>query len=133
VTAESDHPALRAEYAAMSRKDWGGVLKTAHCDFELKTPGGGMDPETIRGVEEARRALEEFFSPFEEISVEPEEFFEGDGQIVVFFVQRARPAGSTAFLERRAAHLWTMLEGKAAKLEIFPRRQEALEAAGVSG
>jgi ketosteroid isomerase-like protein len=124
--------ALRAEYAAMSRRDWNAVLSVAHRDFELTTPGGGLDVETIRGVENARRAFEDFFRPFEALSVEPEAFFEGDGQIVVFFLQRARPLGSTAYVERRAAHLWTMRDGKAMALEIFPRREKALEAAGLS-
>jgi ketosteroid isomerase-like protein len=76
--------------------------------------------ETIRGVESVRRAFEDFFSPFEALSVEPEAFFEGDGQIVVFFLQRARPLRSSAYVERRAAHLWTMRDGKAMGLEIFP-------------
>ena len=124
--------ALRAEYAAMSQRDWNAVLRTAHPDFELKVPGGGLDVEIISGVEKARRAFEEFFSPFDAVSVEPEAFFEGKGRIVVYFLQRARPVGSSAFVERRAAHLWTMRDGRAAKLEIFPERVQALEAAGLS-
>jgi ketosteroid isomerase-like protein len=130
--SREDLKALRAEYAAMSRRDWNAVLSVAHRDFELTTPGGGLDVETIRGVESARRAFEDFFRPFEALSVEPEAFFEGDGQIVVFFLQRARPLGSTAYVKRRAAHLWTMRDSEAMGLEIFPRRQEALEAAGLS-
>ena len=76
--------ALRAEYAAMSRKDWNTVFSVAHPNFALTTPGGGLEAETIRGV------------------------------------------------ERRAAHLWTMRGARAMKLEIFPRRENALEAAGLS-
>jgi len=123
--------ALRAEYAAMSRKDWNAVFSVGVRDFELMTPGGSLDAEAIRGVGKARRAFEDFFSPFEAVSVEPESFFEGDGQIVVFFVQRARPAGSSSYIERRAAHLWTMRDGKATRLQIFPQRKQALEAAGL--
>jgi ketosteroid isomerase-like protein len=124
-----DFEALRAEYAAMSRKDWNAVLGTADRDFELMAPRGGLDAGMVRGVKRARRAFEDFFSPYEEVSVEPEAFFEGNGQIVVFFLQRARPVGSTALVERRAAHLWTMRDGKATRLEIFPQREKALEAA----
>jgi hypothetical protein len=47
-------------------------------------------------------------------------------------LQRARPLGSSAYVERRAAHLWTMRGGKAMGLEIFPRREKALEAAGLA-
>jgi ketosteroid isomerase-like protein len=130
--SQEDFKALRAEYAAMSCRDWNAVLSVAHRDFELKVPAGGLDVETIRGVESARRAFEDFFSPFEELSVEPEAFFKDDSQIVVFFLQRARPLGSTRFVERRAAHLWTMRDAKAVKLEIFPQRAKALQAAGLS-
>jgi ketosteroid isomerase-like protein len=126
-----DLEALRAEYAAMSRKDWNAVLRVAHRDFELKTPSGGLEG-TVRGVDRSRRAFEDFFGPFEAVSVEPEAFFEGNDQIVVFFLQRARPLGSSGVLERRAAHLWTMRDGKAMKLEIFPERAKALKAAGLS-
>jgi ketosteroid isomerase-like protein len=83
-------------------------------------------------VEGARRAFQDFFSPFETVSVDPEAFFEGRDQIVVFFVQRAQPLASTRSVERRAAHLWTFRDGKATKLQIFPRRAEALKAAGLS-
>jgi ketosteroid isomerase-like protein len=79
--SREDLEELRAEYAAMSRKDWNAVFSLAHRDFELRTPGGGLDVETIRGVKSARRAFEDFFSPFEALSVEPEAFFDGDGRI----------------------------------------------------
>ena len=130
--SQEDVEALRAEYAAISRRDGNAVLSVAHRDFELTTPGGGLDAETIRGVESARRSFEDFLRPFDALSVEPEAFFEGDGQIVVFFLQRARPSGSTGYVEVRAAHLWTMRGGKAIGLEIFPRREKALEAAGLA-
>jgi ketosteroid isomerase-like protein len=132
VVSHEDFEDLRAEYAAMSRKDWDSVLISAHRDFELTTPGTGLGVETVHGRENARQAFEDFFSPYESLSVEPERFFEGDGQIVVFFLQRAKPAGSTRFLERRAAHLWTMRDGKAVSLRIFLRREEALDAAGLA-
>jgi ketosteroid isomerase-like protein len=129
--AQEDLEALRAEYAAMSRKDWDAVLIAADRDFQLLVPGGGLDAATVRGVEPARRAFADFFSPFEAVSVEAEAFFEGDGQIVVFFLQRARPIGSSGVVETRAAHLWTMHDGMATRLEIFPQRERALEAAGL--
>jgi hypothetical protein len=39
--------ALRAEYAAMSRRDWNAVLRVAVPDFELKTPADGLDDGEI--------------------------------------------------------------------------------------
>jgi ketosteroid isomerase-like protein len=79
----------------------------------------------------ARRVFEDFF-PFDAVTVEPEAFFEGNGQIVAFFLQRSKPKGSNAFVEARAAHIWTIRDGKATRLEIFPQRERALKAAGLS-
>jgi ketosteroid isomerase-like protein len=131
---QADIETLRSEYQAMSRKDWDGLLLGAPPDFELKTPDRavGRLSGVFRGPEKARRVFEEFFGPFEDVTIEPEAFFEGDGQVVVFFLQRSRPKGSSASVEARAAHLWTMRDGTATRLEIFPQRTEALKAAGLS-
>jgi ketosteroid isomerase-like protein len=123
--SQADLETLRAEYGAISR---GHFFPDVHPDFELKTPDRAIGPKTYRGAEEARRAFEDFFEPFEEAVVEPQEFFESGDRIVAFFVQRARPRGSTAMVEIRAGHLWTMRDGKPARLEIFPEREKALEA-----
>jgi ketosteroid isomerase-like protein len=127
--SQADVETLRAEYEAISRRDWDALFEEAHPDFELKTPDRGPEPETFRGREAARRAFEDFFEPFEEVLAEPQEFFERGDHVVVFFLLRSRPMGSNAAVEIRAGHLWTMRDGRAARCEIFPQREKALEAA----
>ena len=127
--SQADIETLRAEYEAISRRDRDAVFRNAHPDFELKPPDRSAVPETCRGRQEARQAFEDFFAPFEEVVVEPQEFFERGDRIVVFFLQRCRPKGSSAAMEIRAGHLWTMRDGKPARCEIFPDREQALEAA----
>jgi ketosteroid isomerase-like protein len=127
--SKADIERLRLAYAAIGRRDWAGFFRDVQPDFELKAPDRSPSPGTFRGREEASRAFEDFFEPFEEVVVEPQEFFEHGDQIVVFFLQRARPKGSSAVVEIRAGHLWTMRDGKAAGCEIFPEREKALEAA----
>jgi ketosteroid isomerase-like protein len=127
--SQADIETLRTEYEALSRMEWDAVLREAHADFELKPPDRSAVPETVHGREEARRAFEDFFEPFEEVLIEPQEFFECGDQIVVYFLQRSRPKGSSAVVEIRAGHRWTMRDGRAARCEIFPEREEALEAA----
>jgi uncharacterized protein len=128
--SQGDIEQLRAEYEAISRRDWAAVFSDVHPDFELEVPDRPV-AGTSRGREEAGRAFEDFFEPFEEVSAEPEEFFVNGDRIVVFFRLRSRPRGSSAVVEIRAAHLWTMRDGKAARLEIFPQREKALAAAGL--
>jgi uncharacterized protein len=128
--SHADVEMLRLGYEAVSRGDWDGVTRFAHPEFELRTADRVVNPGTYRGREVARRFFEDLFDPFEEVIVEPEEFFERGDQIAVFVVARMRPAGSSAVIENRIGHLWTMREGKASRLELFPKREDALEAAG---
>jgi ketosteroid isomerase-like protein len=129
--SQADIETLRVGYEAVSRGDWDAATRFAHPEFELRTADRVPNPGTYRGPEEVRRFFEDLFEPFEEVVVEPEEFFERAEQIVVFVLTRFRPTGSSAVVENRIGHLWTMREGKAMRLEIFPRREDALEAAGL--
>jgi ketosteroid isomerase-like protein len=71
-------------------------------------------------------------TPFEEVSVEPEEFFEHGDQIAVVVRARMRPKGSSAEIENRTGQLWTFRDGKVVSLRLFPKPEEALEAARLS-
>jgi ketosteroid isomerase-like protein len=127
--SHADVETLRIGYEAVSRGDWDGATRFAHPEFELQTADRIVNPGTYRGRDVARRFFEDLFEPFEEVIVEPEEFFERGDQIAVFVFTRFRPTGSSAVIENRIGHLWTMREGMATRLEVFPRREDALEAA----
>lgn len=120
---------LLAEYDAWNRMDWDEMFSGAHEDFEFRPPARGLGPGAARGRESARDAVVQFFSPFEEVQIEPQEIHERGDRIAVFFVMRTRPHGSSAMVEIRAGHLWTMRDGRAASLEVFPERDDALRAA----
>ena len=124
---------LYAEYDAWNRMDWDEMFSGAHEDFEFRPPARGLGPGTARGRENAREAVMQFFSPFEEVQIEPQEIHERGDRIAVFFVMRTRPHGSTAMVEIRAGHLWVMRDGRAESLEIFPEREDALRAAERGG
>ena len=127
--SQADIETLRLGYEAFNRGDWDAATRFAHPEFELQTADRVVNPGTYRGAEAARRFFEDLFDPFEEVVVEPEEFHERGNQIVVFVAARLRPAGSSAFVENRIGHLWTLRDGKFARLAVFPRREDALEAA----
>ena len=129
--SQADIEMLRVGYEAFSRGDWDVAFAAAHPDIEFKTADRVTNPGTYRGAEEVKRFFEDLFEPFEEVVAEPEEFFERDSQIVVFVLVRSRPRGSSAVVENRIGHLWTMRSGKALRCETFPRREDALEAAGL--
>jgi ketosteroid isomerase-like protein len=79
--SQADIETLRAAYEAMNRRDF---FRVVHPAFELKTPDRGPEAGTThRGPDEARRAFEGFFEPYEEVVIEPQEFFERGDRIVV--------------------------------------------------
>ena len=119
---------LRVGYDAFNRGDWDTMLAMAHPDFELVTADRVTNPGTYRGPEEVKRFFDDLFAPFEEVLTEPEEFHDRGDQIVVFVRTRSRPKGSTAIVDNRIAHLWTVADGEVVRLQVFPSRDEALEA-----
>ena len=129
--SEADIDTLRAGYEAINRGDWDAAFGGVHPDFEMKTADRMASPGTYRGPEEVRRFFEDLLEPFENVVAEAEEFFERGNRIVVFVLLRSRPRGSSATLEIRIGHLWTMRDGKPVRCELFPVREEALEAAGL--
>jgi ketosteroid isomerase-like protein len=130
--SQADIETLRAGYEAFNRGDWDVIVRDAHPDFELRTADRVTNPGTYRGPDEARRFFEDLFEPFEQVVTEPQEFFERGDRIVVLVLVRSRPRGSSAVVENRIGHLWTMRDGKAVGFQIFPERDKALEAVGLS-
>ena len=132
MSQEKDIETIRAGYEAFGRGDWDAVVGDAAPDFEVQPSDRFVRPKPFRGVAEARQFFRELFEPFEEVTAEPERFIGRGERIVVFLVVRARPRGSRAVVENEIAHLWTMRDGKAARLQIFPEREKALAAMGLS-
>jgi ketosteroid isomerase-like protein len=130
--SQTDIETLRQAYEAFSRGDWNAAFAAGHPDLEFKTADRVISPGTYRGREEVTRFFEDLLEPFEEVVAKPQEFFERGDRIVVFVLVRSRPRGSSAVVENRIGHLWTMRDGKVARFEIFPEREKALEAAGLS-
>ena len=130
--SQADVDTLRAAYESLNRGDWDSVGRAAHPDMRLKAPDRMMRAGTHQGIVAVREFFEDLLEPFEDVFVRPEKFFESGDRIVVFVLLRSRPSGSGMAMEIRIGHLWTMRDGKAAQLEIFPEREKALEAVGLS-
>ena len=124
--------ALRARYKATSKENLGAVFADVHSDFELKTadrvPGAG----TYRGPVAATQFFADLVEPFEQVTYDPQRFFERDDKIVVFLIVRFTPRGSDAVVENQVGALWTIRDGKPARCQMFPHREEALAEAGMT-
>jgi ketosteroid isomerase-like protein len=71
--------------------------------------------------------LRQWLSPWENWRCEAEEFIAHGDHVVVLARYRGRGKGSGAPVDTQGAHVWTMRNGKAVRLEIFADRQRALE------
>jgi ketosteroid isomerase-like protein len=70
---------------------------------------------------------------WEQFSPEMEEVVEcGPETLITIDVVRARGRGSGIDMEARGAMLWTVQEGKIARVKMFQTKSDALGAAGLS-
>jgi ketosteroid isomerase-like protein len=122
---------VRSIYEAANRRDWDAAFRDQASEVEYTTPPRGPNAGTYRGREEIQGFWEEMLTAFDAASAEPEEFFERGDQVAVIVKTRMRPRGSSAEIERRTGVLWTIRDGMVVSVRIFPKPEEALEAAGL--
>ena len=79
------------------------------------------------------RYLAKVNEAFDDYRMVPEEFIDaGDDQVLVFSREGGRGKGSGAPVQTNpTAHLWTLRDGKAIRMQSYWERDEALEAAGL--
>jgi ketosteroid isomerase-like protein len=122
---------VRAAYGAINNRDWDRLFQDAHRDIEFtfdRAPNPG--PHTGRDAVQAR--IEDAVTPLGWFSYEVDELREGGEQIVALLTLRARPEGTTAEIQNRVGHVWTLRGGKVVSVHTFPKREQAFEAAGLS-
>ncbi len=86
---------------------------------------GGVKPDP------SPERLRDWLSPWERWQVEPEEFIASRDFVVVLCRYTGRGKGSGVDVETHGAHVWTIRDGKALRLEVFSSRAKALTAAGL--
>ena len=124
---------VKSGFDAFNRDGVEALLEYVHPDFETTTPPElASEPDTYRGHDGVRRYFDSFYEAMEDIRWDPREFHEAGERVVVEFTLRAR--GKTTGLEfgQDAVMVWTLLEGRAIGLELYPTLDEALEATSES-
>jgi ketosteroid isomerase-like protein len=107
--------------------------QTAHPDFvwDTTTFRGGMQPATCVGLDETNEWLAEWLAGFEGWSIEVEEVFDAEDQVVTVLRQHGKAKHGGPEVEMRFAQLWTFRDGLVARMNMYADRDEALEAAGL--
>ena len=130
--SQADIDDLRARYAGISGGDYGAAFRDVHPDFTFRSIDRAPSAGTYVGGEAATRFLEDLWEPFEQVTLEPQEFLENGDRIVAILRVRFRPAGSDAVVENHVGAFWTFRDGKPHRLEMYAQPEQALEAAGLT-
>ena len=126
--------ALQPVYEEWGRGNWRPT-------FDVYAPGmeWGWSDEfpglqgPIQDPEARSRRLREWLSPWEDWRCEAEEFVTAGDFVVVLTRYTGRGKESGVAVDTPGAHLWTMRNGEAVRLEVFSSRAKAFEAAGMRG
>lgn len=124
--------ALRPVYEEWGRGNW-------RPRFDVYAPGmeWGWSEEfpELHGVFSDRatvsRRLRAWLSPWEDWRCAAEEFIAAGEFVVVLTRYTGRGKESGVTVDTQGAHLWTMHDGKAIRLEVFSGRAKPLELAGL--
>jgi ketosteroid isomerase-like protein len=88
---------------------------------------------TYDGVQGLRSAWLDWLEPWDSYHAGVEDVIDaGDGRVVVLTRDRARPKGSSGEVDFLGAPVWTVRDGKVARIEFYFNRAEGLAAAGLA-
>ena len=123
---------LRRGYEAFARRDLDAALEMMDPQIEAHDAPETPDATVHYGRAAVRRDWEQMFALFEDFTIDIEEVFDGDEELVVFLRLSGRGRESGAEVDATMAHVWTIREGLAIRLRQYLDRTEAFEAAGLS-
>ena len=123
---------VRAVIDAFNRGDWEAGLDYAAPDFEFDLSRAVGPQHGVFKLDQMRRFLDEFAEPWEEVRAEVDEFIEV-GEHVVTPLTNYHRGRQGIEVQVRPCHVWTLREGKVARVCFYRKRHEALEAAGLHG
>ena len=129
---------VRSVIDAHERGDFATVFAAYDPEIEWRTGGGLTAPwsdfePVYHGHEGVRNFWRTWFAAWERVDFEYEEFIDAGDRVVTILSQRMRGRTSGIELEWSSyAQVWTFRNDKVVRVEFFPNRLEALEAAGLS-
>jgi ketosteroid isomerase-like protein len=104
-----------------------------HPDYEFDNTELWPDLTDVLGFEAAEEAMREYWKMFEAYHVEIEEVIYADeGRVVDVVRDGGRMSGADSEIWNRFFHVWTLRDGRIARLSVHSDRDRSLEAAGLS-
>lgn len=102
-------------------------------DFECVFVREDVGRATYAGLDGLRAAWLDWLEPWESYHAGVEDVIDvNDGRVVVLTRDHARPKGASAEIDFLGAPVWTVRDGKVARIEFYWNRAEGLAAAGLA-
>jgi ketosteroid isomerase-like protein len=132
VASVQNREVLHSFYDALNRDDVDAAVEL--CDDQVEVY---LSPEVVaavapRGRRDVAGYLRGWIESWHDYSPQPEQFFEAGDQVVVMVQLRARGKGSRFEIEEPMADVYTLENGKIARLRFYVDRDTALRSAGIS-
>jgi ketosteroid isomerase-like protein len=123
---------VRRGWEAYRRQDNEAALALYDPTIEIDlTEYAGADAGVYRGLEGVDEFFRDRLSAFGDLQTVVEEWIDAADQVIAMVHSYGRGKRSGVPVEMVQAHLWTVLNGKLKRLQIFATKAEALEAAGL--
>jgi len=121
---------VKAWYDAFNRDDWDAMVIDAAPGFVLDFSRSAGPGRGVFGLDEARRAMEDFRETWESDWLEPHEFIEAGDLVVVPGTQYVKGRDGIE-VAARGVYVWTVRNGAIERMVMYQSKEDALEAAGL--
>jgi uncharacterized protein len=119
---------LRHAYEALNRGEIDTAMSVLEPEAEWQEHSDLPEADVYRGRDTIRNFLMSFLDSWEKFRQETEELVDGGDRVAVMLRMAGKGKGSGIEVEARYAHLWTMRNGKGARVDAYADCDEALEA-----
>jgi uncharacterized protein len=129
--SEANVELVRTIYERFRAGDSDGALSLCGPEIEVHDRPEIPDPQVYRGHDGVLSSLRASQAAFTGLDLVPEEFLDAGERVIVVFRFRGKGRGSGLLIDERLAHLWTIRNGQAVRMEVHSGRDEAARAARV--
>jgi uncharacterized protein len=121
---------LRAVYERWTRGDF-RTPEVFDPDVDVVWAPAVLDVGTARGLAGLEAGLREWFKAWDHVRMQAEEYIVLEDRVLVLLTAYGRGRGSGIETEGKYAHVWTMRDGKATRIEGFTDWATARKSVGL--
>jgi uncharacterized protein len=120
---------IRRGFDAWQEGDLAANLRLVHEDVVCCRMAPLIDPQTYHGLDGYLEFASDWFEPYDEFELRPNEYIDAGDRIIVEVAQEGRLSGSNSMMQGTFWFVMTVHDGKVIRFEIYGGRDQALEAA----